>query len=248
MPASTAARKMLRMVSRPIHPLLASIMEVRTEHSVAALTFDDGPDEYHTERILDVLARHSASGTFFVLAQRAAHLPEVLNAIRAGGHEIALHGDDHSSLLGCSMLAKVRKIQAGKRRLEEMLDEPIRFYRPPYGWMDVRGFLAARVVTGLEVVGWSAKGGDWVDSTPSEVADRISADLVPGAIILLHDRYEPLPWPTAEAPPTALDRAQVVEEVIERASALGISLMSVGALLERGLPIRRPWFSVPRRA
>ncbi|MEO8323047.1 MAG: polysaccharide deacetylase family protein [Actinomycetota bacterium] len=220
-------------------------MEVRTEHSVAALTFDDGPDEHNTEAILDVLARHSATATFFVLAQRAAQLPEILDAIRAGGHEIALHGDDHSILASCSARAKIRKIQKGKRRLEELLDEPIRFYRPPYGWQDVRGFLAARMVARLDVVGWSASGSDWVDITPAEVADRVSADLVPGAIILLHERYEPLPWRSDDVPPTALDRAQVVEEVIARASAQGINLVSVGALLERGFPVGRPWFSPP---
>jgi peptidoglycan/xylan/chitin deacetylase (PgdA/CDA1 family) len=222
-------------------------MKVRTDRPVSALTFDDGPDEYDTERILDVLARHSASATFFVLAQRAARLPEIVEAIRAGGHEIALHGDDHSTLLGCSTRAKVGKIQRGKRRLEGLLDEHVRFYRPPYGWQDVRAFLAARMVAGLDVVGWSAAGNDWEDISPVQVADRISAHLAPGTIVLVHDRCEALPGQPHDERPIP-DRAQMVEEVIARAASRGIHLASVGELLELGVPVRRPWFWKPTQS
>jgi peptidoglycan/xylan/chitin deacetylase (PgdA/CDA1 family) len=237
----------LRGLSRRIDPLVGSIMKVRTDRPVAALTFDDGPDEHDTEGILEVLARHSASASFFVLAQRAARLPEIVDAIRLGGHEIALHGDDHSTLLGCSMRAKVGKIQTGKRRLEGLLAERVRFYRPPYGWQDLRGFFAARMVAGLDVVGWSASGSDWEDISPAQVADRISAHLRPGAIILLHERCEPLPLNHRDVPPNTPDRVQMVEEVIAKATMLGIHLVSVGTLLGQGIPVRRPWFWNPKK-
>lgn len=72
---------------------------VRTDDLVAALTFDDGPDGHHTMRILEVLGHRRATATFFVVARRAAQFPEIVAAIRSGGHEIALHGDDHRPLI-----------------------------------------------------------------------------------------------------------------------------------------------------
>jgi peptidoglycan/xylan/chitin deacetylase (PgdA/CDA1 family) len=77
-----AMRRSLRSLSRPIHPLLGSIMGVDTERRLVSLTFDDGPDGYHTPRILNVLARHQAHATFFLLASRAARYPEITMSLR----------------------------------------------------------------------------------------------------------------------------------------------------------------------
>jgi peptidoglycan/xylan/chitin deacetylase (PgdA/CDA1 family) len=236
-------RRILRSLSRPVHPLLGSIMSVRTVNPFAALTFDDGPDQYHTLRILDVLSRHETKATFFVLAERATRHAQVLTAIRGAGHEIALHGDDHSPLLGRSMLAKFEHIRAGKRRLETMLNEPVRFFRPPYGWQDVRAFLAARSV-GLEVVGWTADGQDWLDLSPTEVADRALSGLGQGVILLLHDRCEPLPG-LVRCEGENLDRATAVDQVLAGAESCGVRFVALGELLREGQPDRLPWFWRP---
>ena len=78
----------------------------RLDEPISALTLDDGPDDYHTLRILDVLSRKGATATFFVLAKLAARSPEIVWALRDAGHEIGLHGDDHSPLIGCSTREK----------------------------------------------------------------------------------------------------------------------------------------------
>ncbi len=218
-------------------------MSVRTAHPIAALTFDDGPDEYQTPRILDVLSRHEANATFFVLAQRAARYPQVLAAMREAGHEVALHGQDHSPLLGRSMLGKFEHIRAGKRRLQRILNERVRFFRPPYGWQDVRAFLAARSM-GLQVVGWTGDGQDWLDLRPTDVADRAVSGLDQGVILLLHDRCEPLPG-RIRSPAADLDRADAVDQILARAEGRGIRFVTLGSLLSEGEPIRLPWFSRP---
>jgi peptidoglycan/xylan/chitin deacetylase (PgdA/CDA1 family) len=226
-----------------VHPLLGSIMSVRTADPIAALTFDDGPDEYHTLRILDVLSRHDTKATFFVLAERAARYPQILAAIREAGHEIALHGEDHSPLLGRSMLAKREHIRVGKGRLESMLKERVRFFRPPYGWQDVRSFLAARSL-GLEVVGWTADGQDWRDLSPAEIVDRALSELGQGVILLLHDRCEPLPG-SVRSEGENLDRAAVVDQVLAGAQDCGVRFVALGALVDEGQPNRLPWFWRP---
>jgi peptidoglycan/xylan/chitin deacetylase (PgdA/CDA1 family) len=57
-----------------------------------ALTFDDGPSPTNTPRLLDVLARHGARATFFVLSRHARRHAAVLRRLHDAGHEIGLHG------------------------------------------------------------------------------------------------------------------------------------------------------------
>lgn len=207
---------------------------------MAALTFDDGPSRTHTLGILEVLSRHDMRATFFVLAKRAQRHPDLLAAMRDAGHEVALHGDDHASLVGCSTRQKIDEVRGGKKRLEAELGRPVRFSRPAYGVQDVRAFLVARTA-GLEVIGWTAVGKDWEDITPAEVADNADAGLRPGAIVLLHERCEPAPGED-DSPSPNLDRVEMTEQVIARAEVRGLQLVSVGTLLEAGIPDRAPWF------
>lgn len=236
-------RRALRTLSRPLHPLLGSIRSVGTDRPIMALTFDDGPSEEHTLGILGVLARHGATATFFVLANRAERHRDLLIAMREEGHEIGLHGDDHSALVSCSTRRKIDSIRGGKKRLEMALGQAVRLFRPPYGMQDVRAFLVARTA-GLQVIGWTAEGGDWQDIGPVEVADNAEPGLRPGAILLLHERCEPAPGEST-SPAAGLDRSEMSEQVLLRAEARGVKLVSVGALLEAGMPDRRPWFNRP---
>jgi peptidoglycan/xylan/chitin deacetylase (PgdA/CDA1 family) len=50
-----------------------------------ALTFDDGPDPQWTPAILDVLARHGAHATFFVIGSKVNEYPEPDPAHRGRG-------------------------------------------------------------------------------------------------------------------------------------------------------------------
>ena len=54
---------------------LKTICKGDTEEQVAALTFDDGPDEVMTERVLDVLKRHDIKATFFLIGEKVDKFP-----------------------------------------------------------------------------------------------------------------------------------------------------------------------------
>jgi polysaccharide deacetylase family protein (PEP-CTERM system associated) len=51
-----------------------------------------------TGSILDFLAKHAATGTFFVTGEVARALPGLVRRIAEGGHEIACHSDVHTRL------------------------------------------------------------------------------------------------------------------------------------------------------
>ena len=64
-----------------------------------ALTFDDGPDPENTPRLLDVLDRHRARATFFMVGERAARHPDLVRRVAAAGHEIGNHSFSHQRMI-----------------------------------------------------------------------------------------------------------------------------------------------------
>src|SRR5262245_19873094 len=53
------------------------VARVDTSDKVVALTFDDGPDPYHTPRVLDVLDRYHVKATFFMMGRNVERYPAV---------------------------------------------------------------------------------------------------------------------------------------------------------------------------
>src|SRR5258706_4281101 len=60
-----------------------------------ALTYDDGPNDPHTLRLLEVLARHGVHSTFFLIRRYAQQRPEIAResvaARHVGGHHNSTH-------------------------------------------------------------------------------------------------------------------------------------------------------------
>jgi len=101
-------------------------------NATVALTFDDGPDPVWTPRILDVLARHHAHGTFFVIGSRVNEYPALVRRMVAEGHEVGVHTFTHVEL---------STVPAWRRRLELTLSQNAiagaagfrpQLMRPPY--------------------------------------------------------------------------------------------------------------------
>jgi peptidoglycan/xylan/chitin deacetylase (PgdA/CDA1 family) len=66
--------------------------------NVVALTFDDGPDPVWTPKILDVLAKHHAHATFFVIGSKVNEYPDLVRRMVAEGHEVGVHTFTHAEL------------------------------------------------------------------------------------------------------------------------------------------------------
>jgi peptidoglycan/xylan/chitin deacetylase (PgdA/CDA1 family) len=75
----------------------------------------------------------------------------------------------------------------GAAAVKRVLEFEPAYYRAPYGYF-VDATVAEATRRGWTCVHWSALGYDWESAaTPRSVADRVLADLTPGAIVLLHD-------------------------------------------------------------
>jgi peptidoglycan/xylan/chitin deacetylase (PgdA/CDA1 family) len=129
-------RSVRRAVWQAISPALRGISSVKgttTEEPVVALTFDDGPDPETTPAVLELLARAGARATFFMLVDRAEAHPELVSETVGAGHEVGLHGLDHTRLTTLPPTEVYRRLRDGRDRLSRLVGAPIRLFRAPHG-------------------------------------------------------------------------------------------------------------------
>lgn len=83
--------------------------------------------------VTDLLERHGATGTFFVLGEVAEQVPEVIGDLADAGHEIASHGHSkaHPDLREASPSAVRDELETSKRTLEGVTGEPVGGFRAP---------------------------------------------------------------------------------------------------------------------
>lgn len=152
-----------------------------------ALTYDDGPDERWTPRILDALAEHDALATFFVVGQHASGL---LARTRDEGHLIGNHTHTHPHLPSCNLTETMHELRACNEAIERETGETPTMWRAPYGEL---GELAEGIAEslGLRHVGWTVNPGDWNCLDADTIAERVLDWLHDGAIVDLHDGMPP---------------------------------------------------------
>jgi peptidoglycan-N-acetylglucosamine deacetylase len=160
------------------------IWYVDTDDPVFALTFDDGPGPESTPRLLEVLERHRAKATFFLVGERVQAHPDLVRAIIDAGHEIANHlmRDERS------VLVPDPQFRRDLARTTALLSPfaPVRWFRPGSGVFTPRMLRSAADQNLRAVLGTLVAGNRGV---PSD--DRIAANLLPsiraGSILVLHE-------------------------------------------------------------
>src|SRR6266481_1987740 len=89
-----------------------------------ALTYDDGPNDIATERLLEVLAHHNVRATFFLIGRYVRQRPEIVRAVSSAGHLIGNHSMTHPWLAWQSA-TRIREELAGcNALLEDTLGVP----------------------------------------------------------------------------------------------------------------------------
>ena len=170
-----------------------------------ALTLDDGPDPTYTPQLLSVLKAHRVRATFFLIGDKAARYPELVERIAADGHQLANHSYRHADFSTLSWSAAREEILATRRVLQDI--EPSAtapLFRPPRGTMCA----ASTVVPWMQghtVVLWNVDFKDFLAETPADVTDRLEQRRLDSGDIILFHGHNPA---ALEALPFVLRSAQ----------------------------------------
>lgn len=165
--------------------------KVATKEKAVYLTFDDGPSA-QTAAVLEVLKRHNAKATFFIIGQNAEQQPDLVRQIVAEGHLIGNHSYCHKGSFPMMSSKRIAEdLTHCNQVLTEITGKAPTLFRPPFG---VTNPLIASGLkkTGIpfQTIGWSVRSFDTMGGELEKILDRITDQIELGSIILLHDRME----------------------------------------------------------
>ena len=195
------------------------VARVETTDRVVALTFDDGPDPFHTPKVLDVLDRYQVKATFFMMGRNVERYPDLARAVLRRGHEIGNHSYSHSRLILMSPQRVRDEIERTDRLLRDIgVTGPIHF-RPPHASKFIVLPYVLSEMKKLSVLG-DVDPEEWKQRPAAVMTESILRQVRPGSIIGLHDPMGPETLRTLQNILPALTaqgyRFETVSELISR--------------------------------
>lgn len=190
------------------------------------LSYDDGPGEVLTPRLLDLLAQHAVTASFHVLGRHAELRPELLRRMIAAGHDVGSHTQEHCNAWRSTPWRAARDLAAGVRVVKG-LGGSWRLYRPPFGKQTGGGLLQAALL-GLRHCWWTVDSRDsWARRPIADVLAELRRR--GGGVVLMHDfdRYD-------RAPPQPAHVDHVLDltgQIIAFAGAEGFRILPLSHLL-----------------
>ena len=186
---------------------------VSLDDKVVALTFDDGPSKY-TNKILDVLKKYDACGTFFLIGNKVDFYGDVLKRMLLEGSEIGNHSYDHKLLTRLSKADFQKEISKTQDAIKKVTGFTPTLFRPTYG-----GYTnILKSYTDLKFVLWDVDSRDWQVKTKDKIIKNILPNVKSGSIILMHDSHE--------------YSLNALEDVLKSLKNQGYKFVTVSELLE----------------
>ncbi|HJX83875.1 MAG TPA: polysaccharide deacetylase family protein, partial [Candidatus Angelobacter sp.] len=145
----------------------------------------------HTLHLLDVLAKHEAKATFFLIGKYVRQRPDIVRAIQAAGHVIGNHTYTHPNLVFVPIKQVRQELEDCRKILEEAIGAPVPLFRPPFGGRRPDVLKTARGL-GMTPVMWSVTAYDWSATSSKAIVNKVESEIAShnnpqGEIILLHD-------------------------------------------------------------
>lgn len=151
-----------------------------------ALTYDDGPNDPHTLKLLEVLAKHNVRATFFMIGRYVQQRPDIARAVADAGHVIGNHTFTHPLLIFKSEAETRAELVDCQQALQDAIGKPANLFRPPFGGRRPATLRIARAL-GLEPVMWNVTGYDWNAPPAAVIEKKVARQMRGGDVILLHD-------------------------------------------------------------
>jgi peptidoglycan/xylan/chitin deacetylase (PgdA/CDA1 family) len=190
-----------------------------------ALTYDDGPNDPHTLRLLEVLAKHDVRATFFLIGRYIQQRPDIVREVVKAGHVIGNHTFTHPLLIFKSAAEVRKELSDCCSAIQDAVGEPANLFRPPFGGRRPAVLRVAREL-GLEPIMWNVTGYDWSAPPAATIEKKVSHQIRGGDVILLHD---------GSHKQMGADRSQTVlatDHMITRYKSEGCGFKTIREMLE----------------
>lgn len=161
------------------------IYKVDTDDKKISLSFDVAWGSNNIDEILNILDKHNAKATFFLVGSWVDDNEELVKKIHSKGHELGNHSNTHSNTTVLSDEDTLKEIQLTEDKIKKITDQEVTLYRPPFGEVDNKTMEICKSL-GYQVVKWDIDSLDWKEIGTQHVIDRVVRNSEPGSIVLFH--------------------------------------------------------------
>ena len=168
---------------------------------MVALTFDATYGDNQTTRLLQILRDNNIKATFFLSGIWPINYPGLARAISAAGHEIGNHSLTHPHMTQIPLTEVSNQIIRTDALISNITGVSPYLFRPPFGEYN-QAILNTVATLGYVTIMWTVDSLDWKSPGVTQIIDRVVNNIVPGAIVLMHQAASQTP----EALPTIISR------------------------------------------
>ena len=192
------------------------IYSVQTDEKKIAITFDAAWTNQDTEQLIQILKKHNAKATFFIVGDWAEKFPESVKAFHDAGHTIANHSDTHKAFSKCSREQIQEEIVNCNKKLETITGKKVTLLRAPSGDYTDQSLEVAKGLE-METIQWNVDSLDYTGISVDEIVQRVMSRIENGSIVLFHNGVE--------------NTAEALDIILTKLSSEGYSFVSVEDLI-----------------
>ena len=203
-------------VSASVSTRKLPIYAVETDEKKVAITFDAAWTNQDTEEIIEILNKHNAKATFFIVGDWAEKFPESVKAFYDAGHTIANHSDTHKAFSKCSRSEIKDEIANCNNKLEAITGQKVTLVRAPSGDYTDQSIEVANEL-GMYTIQWDCDSLDYTKISVEEIVNRVINGTKNGSIILFHNGVE--------------NTAEALDKILTELEKQGYSFVTVDDLI-----------------
>ncbi|MBR5203364.1 MAG: polysaccharide deacetylase family protein [Clostridia bacterium] len=192
------------------------IYSVDTTEKKIAITFDAAWTNQDTNEIIEILKKHNAKATFFIVGDWAEKFPESVKAFFDAGHTIANHSDTHKAFSKCSREEIREEIINCNKKLEAITNTPVTLVRAPSGDYTDQSLDVCKELN-MTMIQWSCDSIDYTKISTDEIVNRVIKGTTNGSIVLFHNGVE--------------NTAPALDKILTELETQGYSFVSVEDLI-----------------
>ena len=154
---------------------------------LVALTYDDGPAEAGTDKVLDALEKYGQKATFFIVGEQAAYYSDRVKREYDLGMELGNHTYDHPWLNSISQEEVRSELQRNDDLIREITGVETTVIRP------TGGGISADLINAVDkpMIQWDVDTLDWEHKDADKTYQRTMELVKDGSIVLMHDLFSP---------------------------------------------------------
>ncbi|MBE6748355.1 MAG: hypothetical protein E7557_03890 [Ruminococcaceae bacterium] len=193
---------------------------------MVALTYDDGPSNSATTRILNTLEKYNSRATFFVVGSRVNSYKSQIKRAYDLNCEIGNHTNNHATLTSLSGSGIKNELSNTDSKVKAITGENPVLMRPPGGSFNNS---TVKNNTAYPIIMWSVDTRDWESRNASKIVSNIKNNVRDGSIVLMHDLYDSTASATETIVPWLIKNGYQIVTVTELMDAKGVTMKNGSA-------------------